>query len=208
MTVTEIKNAGGGRYKVYSDGRLLFVLYGPELSSYKIEAGAEITDETIGRIKEEVLKKRARLRAMNLLMKHSFTERDLKNKLIQSGYPDDIVSDSIEYVRSFGYIDDEAYAYDYVSSHMENKSIKRITYDLSGKGIAPDVIDRAIARAAELDGPVDELSQIRKLLEKRHYDPETADPAMKRKTAAYLSGKGYSGETIRRAMSLYDTESC
>ena len=201
MTVTEIRKTSQGRFLIYIDDSLFCPLYGGELSSYHIEAGSEISQETCDRIKAEVLVKRARLRAMNLLMKHSFTESGLRSKLSDGSYPGDILDDAIEYVKSFGYVDDRAFARDYINSHSSDKSIRRIVSDLSAKGIRRELIDEVIRETADSPDAVDEVSQIRQLLRKRHFDPETADLKELHKTYSYLFGRGYGMDVIRKSMS-------
>ena len=206
MTVTNIQNVGRNRYKVFSEEGLLFVLYAKELSHYNIEIGSDISEAVYEEIREEVLTGRARLRAMNLLMKHAFSEKGLYNKLIDGGYPEDIAADALEYVKSFGYVDDEAFAYDYVTSHAGDKSIRRITQDLINKGISGDVIGKVLARAGDLNEGVDEEAQIRALLDKRNFNPSDADINMITKTYRYLLGKGYSSDKIRRVLSVSGIE--
>ena len=208
MTVTNIQNIGRNRYKVFSDEGFLFVLYAKELSYYNIEVGSDISEAVYDEIREEVLTGRAKLRAMNLLMKHAFSEKGLYVKLVDGGYPEDIAAKAVGYVKSFGYVDDEAFAYDYVTSHADDKSIRRITQDLINKGISGEVIDKAFAKASDSEEGVDEETQIRALLAKRNFDPADADLNMINKTYKFLLGKGYSSEMIRRVLSVsaFETE--
>ena len=69
MTVTEIKAVTKQKYQVEIDGQFAFVLYKGELSRYGIEKDREISDEVYTELVEEVLTKRAKLRAMHLLQK-------------------------------------------------------------------------------------------------------------------------------------------
>ncbi len=208
MTVTNIQNIGRNRYKVFSDEGFLFVLYAKELSYYNIEVGSDISEAVYDEIREEVLTGRAKLRAMNLLMKHAFSEKGLYVKLVDGGYPEDIAAKAVGYVKAFGYVDDEAFAYDYVTSHADDKSIRRITQDLINKGISGEVIDKAFAKASDSEEGVDEETQIRALLAKRNFDPADADLNMINKTYKFLLGKGYSSEMIRRVLSVsaFETE--
>lgn len=200
MTVTRIQPISNNRYRIYADDRVFCVLYKSELSAYDIVEGQEITDELCERIKTEVLTRRARLRAMNLLMKHSFTEYKLREKLVDGGYPDDIVDDAIDYVVGYGYVDDRAYARDYIISHSQDKSIRRLISDLRSKGVSKDIIDEVLQDVAGTIDEVDEESQIRRLLTKRRFDISEADPDTIRKTCAYLTGRGYGMDVIRRVL--------
>ena len=200
MIVTRIQPISNNRYRIYTDDRVFCILYKSELSTYDIVEGRVITDELCEQIKTEVLTKRARLRAMNLLMKHSFTEHKLREKLVEGGYPDDIVDDAIDYVVGYGYVDDRAYARDYITSHSQDKSIRRLTYDLLARGISKDIIDEVLHDTEGTIDEVDEEAQIRRLLDKRRFVPSQADPETIRKTCTYLTGRGYSADTIRRVL--------
>lgn len=203
MVVSKIEQLGKSRYQIFIDGKPSFVLYRGELRTYSIEEDKEISQETYDLILSEVMVKRARLRAMNLLMKHAFTVRQLRNKLSDGGYPDEIVDNAIEYVSSYGYIDDSKYAMDYISSHREDKSLARIKQDLLNKGIDKDVINQAYYNSCELDGDIDEEKQIKRLLEKRHYDSKNTTYEEKQKLFAYLARKGFGSDIIFRALKDY-----
>ena len=69
MTVTEIAEVSKNRSKVYIDGEFAFVLYHSELRRFRIEEGGSLSREDYRTILEELLPKRARMRAMNLLQK-------------------------------------------------------------------------------------------------------------------------------------------
>ena len=67
MMVTKIEQLTKTKFKVYLDGKFAFVLYKGELSRFGIREGVEIPEETVGKIRVEVILKRAKLRAMHLL---------------------------------------------------------------------------------------------------------------------------------------------
>ena len=110
MTVTEIKAVTKQKFQVELDGQETFVLYRGELSRYGIEEERELSPEVYRELVEEVLTKRAKLRAMHLLQKMDRTKADLRRKLEQSGYPVQAVEAALDYVESFHYIDEARYA--------------------------------------------------------------------------------------------------
>ena len=55
---------------------------------------------------QEVLPKRAKLRAMNLLQGREYTTSQLRTKLQQGYYPPEIIEQAIEYEAGFHYKDD------------------------------------------------------------------------------------------------------
>ena len=106
MIVTKVEIVSKNRYKVEVDGEFAFVLYRRELSHYQIREECEVSEESFEQIKKEVIIKRAKLRAMHLLNDMDRTESQLRTKLRQSCYTEDVVEAALAYVKSFGYIDD------------------------------------------------------------------------------------------------------
>ena len=125
MVVTKIEAVTKAKYKVFIDEQFAFMLYKGELSRFQIKAGTELTEEVKSQI-NEILIKRAKLRAMHLLNVMARTEDGLRQKLIQNGYPQSAVEEAIKYVKSFGYINDEAYVRNFIECRKDKKSRKEI----------------------------------------------------------------------------------
>ena len=204
MTVTQIVELSKSRSKVYIDQEFAFVLYKGELRLYHIREGAELSQEDYETILHEVLPKRARLRSMNLLKRREYTSEQLRRKLREGFYPEEVIEDAVEYVASFHYIDDFRYAVDYITSQESSRSHRRIEIDLQAKGISREILQKAWLEWEELGGSQDEAAMIRSLLEKKHYDPENADRREQQRIYGFLMRRGYSGEQIRRAMRMTD----
>ena len=168
MTVTRIEPLTKIKFKIYLDGSFAFVLYKGELSRFGITAGAEISEETVERIRKEVIFKRARLRAMHLLEDMDRTEAGLREKLRQGLYPEDASEEAIRYVKSFGYLDDARYAENFVRSRQGSKSRREIQALLLRKGITSDKIEAAFESCCSEDGGGEEEA-IRKILKKKGF---------------------------------------
>ena len=206
MIITEMTELDKKRCKVFIDGEYAFVLYKGEIRDYSLKSGAEINESIYDEIMSAVLPKRAKLRAMNLLQKKDYTEKQLRDKLLEGMYPAEIIDDAINYVKSFKYIDDYRYARDYITYHMENRSRSRIIQDLLGKGLSKGVISGAMEEIYAEDEGDAEINQIRALLVKKHYEPENCDYKEKQKIMAFLLRKGYSMSLIRKVMSTDEYE--
>lgn len=204
MIISEIKELDKKRVKVYIDNEFAFVLYKGELRDYSIKEGQELSEASYQEIMDVVLPKRCKLRAMNLLQKKDYTEKQLHDKLSEGLYPREIIDDAIHYVKAYHYLDDERYARDYITYHMSIRSKNRIIQDLSGKGISKDIFMPIVEELyVEEDSDV-ELDQIKKLLSKKHYDSEQTEYKEKQKIMAFLLRKGFQMSDIRKAMDLYD----
>lgn len=200
MEITAIEEVSKSRSRVSIDGEPAFVLYRGELRACGLRVGGEITGEEYGRIRDEILIKRARLRAMHLLTRREYTEGRLRDKLREGEYPEEVIRDALEYVASFHYTDDLRYAVSYITDHAGARSRRRIEQDLLGRGIGRETLEQAWDKWEEQGGSQDEEGMIRALLQKRGFDPETADLGLKQKTFAFLMRKGFSGDAVRKAL--------
>jgi regulatory protein len=208
MIVTNLVEVNKSRTKVYIDNEFAFVLYKGELRLYHIKEGAPVLKEDYEKILSEVLPKRAKLRAMNLLMKKEYTVQELRKKLQNGDYPDNIIDEAVEYVSSFRYIDDLRYATDYITAHEASRSRRRIEQDLINKGIARTTLEQAWGNWQNNGGSQDEEAMIAVLLDKRHYNPEKADIKERQKTYAFLMRKGFSPDSIRKTMKAQYDDAC
>ena len=207
MTVTSVRELGPARSKrseVTVDGALRFVLYDAEIRRYGISQGEEVDDAVIGEIMNILLPARAKKRAMNLLKNRDYTEAALREKLTDGGYPDAAVETALEYVKSFGYIDDERYAENYVRYRMDSEPRRKLELKLLEKGIDRDIVrnvtDRCYAET-ETGSEDPEDAQIRKLMKKKNIDPETVTYEDKQKFMAAAVRRGYSYDAITRVFS-------
>ncbi|HBA48819.1 MAG TPA: hypothetical protein DCZ91_13700 [Lachnospiraceae bacterium] len=200
MKVTQIEEVSKSRARVYIDEEFAFVLYKGELRSFHIRAEGEISEEDYRSIMEEILPKRAKLRAMNLLKAREYTVKQLHDKLKDGGYPEEIIRQALDYVGSRHYTDDLRYATGFIRNHEGNRSRRRIEQDLLGRGIDRAVLEQAWAVWEEEGGCQDEASMIRALLEKKSFDGETADRKQRQKMYGFLVRKGFQAEAVRRAV--------
>lgn len=200
--ITRIEELDKKRVRIFIDGEFAFVLYKGELRRYQLEEGKEIETAEYKEIIGEVLPKRAKLRSMNLLKTRAYTECQLRDKLHQGEYPEDIIEEAVLYVKSFGYINDRQYAQDFAVYHMENKSRRRIEQDLAAKGISRELIREVMEELAENGEQPDETAMAKELLRKKNFNPQIATNKEKQKLSAFLYRKGFQTDTIRSVLLL------
>ena len=96
MIVTDIIPIDKKRDKIYIDNEFAFVIYKGESHLYSVKAGEEISKEDYEKIMYELLPKRAKLRAMNLLAKRDYTELGMRQRLLEGYYSDTQINETIE----------------------------------------------------------------------------------------------------------------
>ena len=162
---------------------------------YHFEMEAE-TKKSEKDIKDEV--RRAKLRALHLLTAMDRTESDLRGKLAAS-YCDEAVETAVEYVKSFGYLDDERFVKNYIESKSRTKSRRQIEQELIfRKGISKEAVEKGFENAQMPD--VSEV--IERYLQKKRINPETCDYEQKNKFYAYMLRKGFQIEDLKMVFDL------
>ncbi len=197
MIVTNVESLTKTKFIVEVDGKFAFVLYKGELKRFGVIQGVELSEKIYQQIRTEIVLKRAKLRAMHLLTDTAKTEKGLREKLRQGHYPEDIIEQAMDYVRSFGYLDDRKYAESFVLSRKESKSRKEIYAALLQKGVSAEQIQEVLDEVYAEEG---EREAIRKLILKKHVDVLQANEEELHKLYGYLARKGFRYEEIRKAI--------
>lgn len=198
MTITEITPLAHGKEKVQVsfDCAQDLILYQSEVRRLGLHGQMEVSKELYEKIYYDIVGKRAVKRAMHLLEKMDRTQEQLQKKLSESGYPQELVEEAIAYVKSYHYIDDERYAKTYVRLNQEKKSAGRMKMDLLAKGVAQEVV----ARALEEENETEPETLIKKLMEKKKFDPASAAPKETAKMYQFLLRRGFSGTEIMHVL--------
>ena len=200
MIITGIEDLTKSRSRISIDGEFAFVLYKGELRRFHLQVGEVLSEKDYETITKEILPKRAKLRAMNLLLKKDYTTAKLREKLREGGYPEEIVQEALDYVASYHYTDDLRFALDFIQCHQENRSRLRMEQDLRTKGIPEDVVEQAFAEWEAAGGVQDEDQMIRELFRKRGFDPQNATVSEQNREYEFLMRKGFSADCIRKAI--------
>lgn len=193
MQIQQIEELDKKRVKIILEDGRCFPLYKGEKRAYGIMEGEELPEEVYQEINEEILIKRARKRILHLLERMDRTEAQLRDKLRQGYYPQDIIEDAVAYAKHYHYLDDLRYAQNYVRNQGTKKSLRKIQMDLQGKGIPRDLAVQALEEEYRQEH---ERELILKWIEKKHYSSETADRTEKRRMYQSLLRKGFRSDDI------------
>ena len=130
--------------------------------------------------REESREKEAIRKAMRLLVSRDRSEQELRDRLAREGYDPESAEAAIEYVKSYGYVNDRRYAENYVMSAGSRKSRAALRSFLQDKGIAGEEIENAL----------EEL-------------PDKMEEKELRRALGYLARKGFSSGDIWKVIREY-----
>lgn len=141
---------------------------------------------------------KARKKAMRLLEHMNRTEKGLYEKLRESFSPEE-VQDAVEYVKSFGYINDLRYAQTYISGRIQKKSRQKIFQELFQKGIDRETAEQAWASETEFGLP-DEKELIRQEIEKKYEAGALLQEKELRRLIGYFARRGFKNGDVFRVL--------
>lgn len=199
MIITEARRRRRSLYLLVLDG-----LEGPSVdvrtfdeSVYRV--GGDISEDQLAVLLEASEYNRARDRALYLLGLRDYACKELEKKLLTEARPE-IAARVVERLCEVGLLDDERYAERLAQSLSRSKQYPkhRVAQELTRRGV-----DRETASLAAEEIACEDFEQALALIEKKYYNKMT-DRDSRQKVMASLARRGFSYESIRRAMAVYD----
>ncbi len=198
MQITQLIKAKKTGLKVFIDEEYAFLLSEDELEKYNLKEGDNITMKLYEELRDKVVYPRAVQKALSLLKFMERCEQELRSKLVQEAYPQEVVDRVIDYVYHYGYLDDERFASGFVRSRKNRKSKLMIKTELLQKGVARELIDLVFQEEYENEESEDaELIAIQKAIAKKTRDPAALSPEDKQKLITSLYRKGFDLSKIK-----------
>lgn len=195
MKITEIKKIGkGDRYYLYVDDECLAVMEAEVLARHSLKTGQEFDKNFFDDLILENGDYACFNRALGLLSKLMKTEKQLRDYLKEKKYPKVCIDKAIDKLKDYGYIDDKAYAENYINASSSIKSKRKIKYELILKGVKEEIVENALENFSDESEYEVCLKFAQKYLKNKQIDLKT-----KQKFYNHLAGKGFSFSFIARA---------
>lgn len=156
--------------------------------------------------KEDWLLTNCKERSLYIIQNYPKTEKKLREKLKQSNkYNDEIIDETIKFLKKYNYINDEEFAKRYIELHSKKETLKIIKQKLYIKGVNKNIIDKVVSDNLNL---VDEEQVAKSLLIKKYpnFNDEiiNMDIKQKQKVYQYLLRKGVNYDIILRIVKESD----
>lgn len=209
MQITKVekqaKRRTGDRYNVYADGKFLTALDAGVLAESNVREGEIITKSELGKLLERDRFAKALAKAYSLLARRPHASLELRRKLRERKYPPPLIEEVIEHLARLGYLDDAAFAREWVRQRGGSRGPRLLRAELRQRGVAAGAVEAALsesAAAVEAAGSGDETrAALRELAAKRlhRFRNEPPDKA-REKTIAFLLRRGYAFTEAKQAV--------
>lgn len=197
MILTKMEEAGKKQVRIFFDEERYCLLYLSELRKMGFYVEQEISGEDFQELNEMLLR-RAKMKAMTLLKQRDRTKKELEERLLRLEFPDFIVEEAIRYVESYGYINDEEYVRRYMEYKAGNKSRLQIKQELRMKGIDGEFLEKIWD-----DYEYEEEAVLDEQIQKRIRQKGPVTELNFRKNYAYFARKGFSSNNILKLLKKY-----
>ena len=197
ITALESQTHDADRTSVFLDGEFAFGVHQDLVVKHGLRVGKTLTAEERRTIEQDEQYVQAKQRALDYLAHKPRTEAEVRRKLRREDAPAHVIEDVVARLYELSYLDDEAYAADYVRNRFASKKYGpvRIRRELVERGVDRPVAERAVA---ELFRDEDPVAAAREHAETRW--PRLADEEeprrRKQKLYRYLRRRGFTSDTI------------
>ena len=198
LYITKIENAKGNRRLVLVNDEPAFLLSETEVKELKLLEGMLLGEDISGRI-EQILIKKALQRSLQILERRDKTEQELVKILREEYFSPRQIEAALTSLKEKNYLNDSRYAENFIRTRMKTKSRQELKNLLRQRGISDENLETAFGEIWTED-PAEETALIRHWMVKKHFDPQNADNAEKKKFMAFLIRKGFSYGDIRTVM--------
>ena len=181
------------RCNIEVDGRFFCGMKLETVVKHRLKVGVAVSEEELSRLQLESEKLTALDKALTYITASMKTERDIRTYLRKKGYLEDVSDYVVEKMRSYGYLDDDAYARAYIEHAGKKKGSRLIAMELRQKGVSDEAIEEALSSVSG-----EEESALEVL--KKYLRGKSLDRATLLKAYRHLMGKGFSCETAKGAL--------
>jgi regulatory protein len=195
ITAIERQRRNPERVNVFLDGAFAFGLPALVVVDYRLRVGRVLTAVEIAELQELDETAKATDAAIRLLTVRPRSVREIRDRLRKKGQDDETIDRVIERLRSWNYIDDEAFARYWVENRESNRPRGRrlLEQELRAKGVERETVTNAIDEAG-----IDEVAAALEIASaKLRSYRGLEEPVAKRRMIAFLGRRGYGYDVIK-----------
>ena len=198
ITKIEAQKRRPNRCSVFIDGKFAFGLGEEVAAKFGLKKGQELNEPTLKRILLGEDENKAKETALRFLSFRRRTEKEIKDKLKQKGFDENIIKRTVEKLKEYDLINDLEFATAWVKERLEYKprGKRLLKQELWKKGIKKEIIDQVLNESCQ-----NEDKSALELLERiksryKNLEPQVA----RRRMYGYLIRRGFTYDVISQVM--------
>lgn len=205
-TITQIaaQQKRKNRCSIFLDNEFAFGLDQEVVLQFGLKKGDILTDQQIDQLLLNEEKKRAKDRALNFLSYRDRSEKEIRTKLRDVGYDENIIEWVIGELKRLKFLDDERFAQSFAQTQMITRPVGEyfLKRELKQKGVAEELIEQTIEKTY---GEKDQFSVALELAQQRKKRYIGIDEVKaKKRVSDFLLRRGFSWDVVAEVMERWE----
>ena len=200
ITDIQVQKKRPSRRSVFLDGKFFCGVSEELVAKFHLNVGMDIDEDELKKLLHEEEFSKAKNYIYRILARRMYTSKEIRRKLAERGYIDEIIQDVIATMERYGYVNDSFYAEEWVRSRMKSKPKGKIALrqELTRKGIDKSIVEETLSQAFDDSTESDMALDLarRKIGSYGKDDPAVA----KRKLQGFLLRRGFGYGTVKDAI--------
>ena len=195
ITKIEIQKKNKARYSLYADDVFLFGISEDTLIHFGISKGKDYSDDQLKEIQRFEQVSQCLHQSYRYLQRRAHLRNELRTKLRQKQYSDDIIDQTLEILRQKKYLDDEVFIRQFITEAISLKKMGPllIRQKLLARGAARQKVDDALRVSYTEEN---QMQNAASLAAKKRKSLRADKKKLKQKLFSYLRQKGYASDVI------------
>lgn len=204
ITKVEKQKQGRHRYNIYLNEEYAFSVHEDILIKHRLNKGESLYQQAIEAIILDEERNIAYVKALHMVGRRPHSLAEVKRKLKEKGFETPIITWVCDKLVENKYINDEEFAKMWTDNRVmsQRKGRNLIRQELQQKGIHQDVVKSTM----ESINPEDEYVGALKVAQTKWKQTSGKVMDRKRKTAAFLMRRGYTGAVVTKVLGVVSTE--
>jgi regulatory protein len=195
ITAIEPQERHKGRVSVFVDGRFALGLFDEVAAALGLRVGQEVTPERLAEAAAAETRRRAREDAYRLLSFRARAEHEIADRLRRKGYEETIVAETVESLRTSGFLNDDTFAAGWVEARGRTRGNRALAHELRQKGVDAETASRALSEAR--DDETERAAARAAAIKKVGQRPADQSREARARLAAFLQRRGFGWGIIR-----------
>lgn len=195
ITKIEVQKKNKNRVNIFLDYEYAFSCSSELVFSYKLKVDNKVDINYLKEIAKEDNYLCCKNDALKAIEKSYKTEKQMCDKLINKGYEEDTVKRTLEFLKSYSFVDDLKYTELYIKEKIRSQGKNKIKYSLLKKGIDEKLLQEKLS---DVDSDIE--YKVAKTLAEKKYEVlkkvEKDSRKQYKKLGDYLIRNGYDTEIV------------
>jgi len=204
ITQIQVQKKRKKRCSIFLNDEFAFGLDQDIVLQFGLKKGDVLSDQQIEVILLNEEKKKAKDRALNFLSYRDRSEKEIRTKLKDVGYEENIVEWVIGELKRLKFIDDERFAHSYAQTQMITRPMGEyfLKKELQQKGIEAELIEQAVEKVYQEDDQFSVAFELAQQRKKRYNDID--EMKAKKRVSDFLLRRGFSWEIVSEVLERWN----